>query len=953
MTSWARFLLLSTESHNVLLSTGYYQYGYSLKNKLLMVGSFCSAVLVRCPILLQVLTLEQYKDHSDSPKDLTDPLVTSLDFLNGFVQDRKFCNSDGGNIGDEVKRAGGVIGSGDEIGSLRNHIEKRIASMMGYRGGREDKCFKQKEGIDFYDTYTLVGRIYTIRLLLTLATIHDLVIHQMNVKTAFLNGDLDEEIYMKQPEGFMIPGHESKCVYSKFDASGKGVIICLYMDDMLIFGTDQDQVNKKKEFLSSNLDMKDLGEAEILTKFNFANCSPVYTPVDPTVNTRPDIAFAIGKLSRYSSDPNALHWQALGQVFQYLKGTMDYGLTYSGYPSVIEGYSDASWINNMEDHSSTSGWVFLLGGGAISWASKKQTCITSSTMESEFVALAAAGNEAEWLRNLVYEIPLWPKPMSTISIRCDSAATLAKAYSQVYNGKSRHLGVRHSMIRELIMNGVISVEFVRTQLNLADHLTKGLARDLVDNIDHLVTNLYTIWIGRFHLHVIFACFHRERKPSAPSHPSKANERNSPCSYVFILKSGKTNNVMSDHVFPSLILDDSCISDRDFSLSLMGKVKDITSMPNLYVILENEGFKNLSLTYLGGLWVLIETVSVSAKEKLLNHTGVRLWKSFDDEEVAKDDESQSGDKFTTDNDVDMVSEVSCMHNIELLYDNNHNNIMPDKDKVLSEDPFNLYDILNKRKDSGDELKYPPGFTPSLTNMEEVNKKVKGLQVTSTWVPSSSKLLINSVYAPQDLSKKRRYGLVLNVQGASAFNSFISFPSLINLPLDGYAYTWAHKTANKMSKLDRFLVFKGLLASFPYLSALCLDRNLSDHRPILMRELSIDYGPTLFTFFHSWFNLDGFEKMVEDTWKSLATVNSYELNDINSIDSLEAAQKSKVRWAIEGDENTKFFHGILNSKRSHLTIRGTLVDGEWIVDLLSLEQQADLEQNVSNEEIKSAV
>ncbi|GKC72971.1 zinc finger, CCHC-type containing protein, partial [Tanacetum coccineum] len=376
--------------------------------------------------------------------------------------------------------------------------------------------FRQKEGIDFFDTYAPVARISTIRLLLALAAIHDLVIHQMDVKTAFLNGDLDEEIYMKQPEGFVMPGHESKvcklkkslyglkqapkqwhqkfddvvlsngfslnqadkCVYSKFDASGKGVIICLYVDDMLIFGTDQDQVNKTKEFLSSNFDMKDLGEAEvilgirikrgnngisisqshyikkILTKFNFANCSPIYTPVDPTV--KPDIAFVVRKLSRYTSNPSALHSQALGRVFQYLKGTMDYGLIYSGYPSVIEG-------------------------GAISWASKKQTSITSSTMESEFVALAAAGNEAEWLRNLVYEIPLWPKPMSTISIRCDSAATLAKAYSQVYNGKSRHLGVRHSMIRKLIMNGVISVEFVKTQLNLADHLTKGLARDLIRN----------------------------------------------------------------------------------------------------------------------------------------------------------------------------------------------------------------------------------------------------------------------------------------------------------------------------------------------------------------------------------------------------------------------------------------------------------------------------------------
>nr|GFC13274.1 zinc finger, CCHC-type [Tanacetum cinerariifolium] len=139
---------------------------------------------------------------------------------------------------------------------------------------------------------------------------------------------------------------------------------------------------------------------------------------------------------------------------------------------VLEGYNDASWISNTEDNSSTSGWVFLLGGGAISWASKKQTCITGSTMEYKFVALAAADKKAEWLKNLLLEIPLWVKPMEPISIRCDSAATLEKAYSQMYNGKSKHLGVRHSMVRELITNGVVSIEFVRSQQNLADHLTK-------------------------------------------------------------------------------------------------------------------------------------------------------------------------------------------------------------------------------------------------------------------------------------------------------------------------------------------------------------------------------------------------------------------------------------------------------------------------------------------------
>nr|GEY66008.1 hypothetical protein [Tanacetum cinerariifolium]GEY88139.1 hypothetical protein [Tanacetum cinerariifolium] len=112
--------------------------------------------------------------------------------------------------------------------------------------------------------------------------------------------------------------------------------------------------------------------------------------------TRPDIAFAIAKLSR---------------------------LTYTGYPSALEGYTDASWISNTEDNLSTSDWVFLLGGGAISWASKNEICITGSTIESEFVALEAAGNEDEWFKNLLLEIPLWSKPITHIFIRCNSVVS--------------------------------------------------------------------------------------------------------------------------------------------------------------------------------------------------------------------------------------------------------------------------------------------------------------------------------------------------------------------------------------------------------------------------------------------------------------------------------------------------------------------------------------------------
>ncbi|GKE18378.1 zinc finger, CCHC-type containing protein, partial [Tanacetum coccineum] len=221
------------------------------------------------------------------------------------------------------------------------------------------QSFKQKSVIDYFDTYA-----------------------PMDVKTAFLNGELDEEIYMNQPQGFILLRNENKvcklikslyglkkapkqwhqnfdevvlsdgyllnqagkCVYRKFDKSGKGVIICLYVDDMLIFGTNQVQVDLTKEFLSSKFSMKDMGEADVIL---------------------------VGKLSRYTSNPGTQHWQAIQQVLKYLKKTMDYSLTYIGYLSVLEGYNDASWISNTEDNSSTSGWVFLLGGGAISWASNK------------------------------------------------------------------------------------------------------------------------------------------------------------------------------------------------------------------------------------------------------------------------------------------------------------------------------------------------------------------------------------------------------------------------------------------------------------------------------------------------------------------------------------------------------------------------------------------------------
>ncbi|GKA13005.1 RNA-directed DNA polymerase, eukaryota, reverse transcriptase zinc-binding domain protein [Tanacetum coccineum] len=298
------------------------------------------------------------------------------------------------------------------------------------------------------------------------------------------------------------------------------------------------------------------------------------------------------------------------------------------------------------------------------------------------------------------------------------------------------------------------------------------------------------------------------------------------------------------------------------------------------------------------------------------------------------------------------------------------------------------------------------------------------------------------------KSDRFGSNFNLHGAQLFNSFISGSGLVEVSLGGSHFTWCHKSATKMSKLDRFLVSESLLSICPNINAITLERYLSDHRPILLREYHYDYGPTPFRFFHHWLEMDGFCKLVDDTWKGSPCVGSNAMKilmgklkflknhirewsktstvcrknvkaqykrdleavdliidsgqgteeeistraDIinkiqrcDKLDSMEMAQKAKVKWAVEGDENSGFFHGMLNKKRSILNIRGVMVDGMWVDSpnkvkkefldhfrnrfckpgerkaTLQMEfpkqihpdQQRELESEVTNEEIKKAV
>nr|GEY59203.1 RNA-directed DNA polymerase, eukaryota [Tanacetum cinerariifolium] len=291
----------------------------------------------------------------------------------------------------------------------------------------------------------------------------------------------------------------------------------------------------------------------------------------------------------------------------------------------------------------------------------------------------------------------------------------------------------------------------------------------------------------------------------------------------------------------------------------------------------------------------------------------------------------------------------------------------------------------------------GVEEEKSSFKKINSTVSDyfVMIRGTWVCSGVKLLIISVYAPREFSetkmlwdylgqvitkwngdvivmgdfnevryKNERYGSVFHAHGVDAFNSFISNANLQDIPLGGCAFTWCHKSASKMSKLDRFHMSEGLLSANPKFSTITLDRYLSDHRPIMLRESFHDYGPIPFRSFHYWFEIDGFEEMILKCWcispaievnpmlklmykmkflrKRICEWNGNATNgmlykrreiikviqEVDKVDNMEAAQKAKIKWAIEGDENTKYYHGILNKKRNQLAIRGVLKDGIWI-------------------------
>ncbi|XP_077224214.1 uncharacterized protein LOC143857657 [Tasmannia lanceolata] len=151
----------------------------------------------------------------------------------------------------------------------------------------------------------------------------------------------------------------------------------------------------------------------------------------------------------------------------------------AGHNAVLEGFSDADWNTLSHDSKATTSYVFTIGGGAVSWRSKKQTIIAQSTMESELIALTSACEEATWLKNFLTDIPIWDRHVFAVLIHCDSITAIGRVHNKYYNGKLRQIRRKHSTVRELISNDAVTVDFVRSGDNLADPLTKALSREKI------------------------------------------------------------------------------------------------------------------------------------------------------------------------------------------------------------------------------------------------------------------------------------------------------------------------------------------------------------------------------------------------------------------------------------------------------------------------------------------
>ncbi|KAG8499389.1 hypothetical protein CXB51_005989 [Gossypium anomalum] len=380
------------------------------------------------------------------------------------------------------------------------------------------KGFSQKYGLDYFETYAPIARLDTIRLIVGFAAQMNWNIHQLDVKLAFLNGILEEEIYVEQPEGFKAPGKEDlfevrkKCyeptLYVKKNKTETQLVVSLYVDDLLVTGGDEVDLAEFKKKMKQMFEMTDLGlmtyflgmevsqkqggiflkqksfALKVLTKFSMLNCKPTPTPIaaglklssqegheegcETTYRSligcllyltaiRPDIMFAVSLLSRFMHCCNVQHFQAAKRVLRYIKGTLSHGLLFSKDEELkLKGYTDSDWAGSKDDMKT----------------------------EAEYIAAAGAVNQAIWLRKILADLNLFQEEAT--EILCDNKSAVAIAKNPVFHGRTKHFDIKLHVIREMEQACEIKLVHCNSEDQIADILTKGLGASRFNKLRKLM-----------------------------------------------------------------------------------------------------------------------------------------------------------------------------------------------------------------------------------------------------------------------------------------------------------------------------------------------------------------------------------------------------------------------------------------------------------------------------------
>eukprot|EP00253_Pinus_taeda_P010149 PITA_10149 len=302
----------------------------------------------------------------------------------------------------------------------------------------------------------------------------------MDGKSTFLNGDLEEEVYIEQPDGFIL-GNDPNLVCRLKKA--------LYDD--IIFGGNEEGMSQIFSVVM-----------KILKKYGMEDSKPVCTPMvigcsvsandesttvhHPTyrsmirsllylTGTRPNIMHAVGIVGRFQANPKETHLEAVKKIFKYLQGTQNYGLWYPRDTDLtLHAYTDADWAGSMDDRKSKSGGAFFMGSILVSWFSKKHCPVALSTAEEEYVVAAPCCTQLLWMMQTLQDFQITcTRPFS---ILCDNTSAISISKNPVMHSKTKHILIKYHFLREQVIEQKVKLEYVPSKEQVADILTKPLPR---------------------------------------------------------------------------------------------------------------------------------------------------------------------------------------------------------------------------------------------------------------------------------------------------------------------------------------------------------------------------------------------------------------------------------------------------------------------------------------------